>query len=531
LVFPNTYRVAMSNLGFLTLYRLFNARPDTSCERSVTDAVRRSPPGPRALESGAPLREFDVIAFSLPFENDYPDVLRMLNAGGIPAEASQRSEFDPVVIAGGKAISANPEPLAACFDAVFLGEVEPVFSQLADALARGKLERLPRAERLAALAEIPSAYLPSEWDVSYHPDGLIAAQRHQGHAPAPRPVFAASDAEMETYSDITSPDTEFADMHLVEVARGCPRGCRFCLTCWAAQRYRFRSVPALQQTIERHTPPGATIGLVGTSLGDLPGLEHLCQWILESGRKVSLSSLRIDSFTRQQADIMTQSGQRTLTLAPETAAPRLKRLINKRVADEQLFEAAAIAAAAGIRTLKLYFLIGLPGETDDDAAAIVELLKKLQHVLHSTFKGTRPLAISASVSSFVPKALTPFQWAPMAELADLQRRMKILTRLVPKRGPFSLHFDVPKWAVLQATLARGDRRLQAALSAMAKGTPFLRAFADVNLNPGFYAQRERTCGEILPWDHLCSADFRGKLAADYQRAQTVADDVDTGPAA
>ncbi len=520
LVFPNRYFVAMSNLGYLTIYALLNRRRDTLCERFVDDEAERGGSGrggtPRSLESDVPLSRFDVVAFSLPFENDYPAVLRILDRAGIPRLAARRTDRQPLVIAGGKAISANPEPLAPFLDLVVLGEAESILPALGDRLVEGILERRPRAERLAALSGIPGCYLPGEW--ASDPDGepRLLTRRHGGDLPPPYPQVLEDLDAHPTISPVVSQETELAGMHLLEVSRGCPRRCRFCLTSWLARQPRTRSLEALLRTIEEHTPPGATIGLIGASLGDVPHLTELCRAILHSGRRFSLSSLRVERFSRELAEMMVRSGQRTLTLAPESGSARLRRAMRKPLEEERLAEAAEIAARAGIRNLKLYYLVGLPGETDEEAEEILRMLKRLGHELRRRLRTGVTLRIQAQVSCLVPKAMTPLQWAPMAREQVLKHRLALLRPGASRQG-IRVQTDVPKWALLQGVLARGDRSTARLLAALADGRPWPAAAETVNLNPGFYLHRSRDPHEPLPWDHLCRREDRQRWLLEFRR--------------
>ena len=470
LLYPHSYAVGMSNLGFQTLYRLFNARDDVVCERAFLPEF----PGPgvlRTLESDTPLADMDVVAFSVSFELDYPNIPRMLRLGGIEPFASRRGA--PLVLAGGATVSYNPEPIAPFLDAAVIGESEEIVDALVTAL-QATLDR----DNLDALAAIPGVYLPSR--------GALPTVRNVVHDLNQAPV----------YNQIFTEHTEFGHMGLVEIGRGCPYGCLFCVASHVYRPARWRSLETLLPPIERGLHYRKRVGLIGASVTDHPQILPLCEEILRRGGQPSPASMRADALTEDLLALLAQGGVRTITLAPEAARKPLRRHVGKRLSDASLFTAAERAQRAGIRHLKLYFIIGLPGETDEDVAAIPPLVLELAQA-----SGMR---ISVGCSTFVPKPGTPFARQPLAPEREARKKLSAIARAL--RGRAEVTHESARWSYWQAVLARGGRELAEVLAAIATGkdTPgnWEAAFREHGLDADRYALRLIPPDEPVPWEHI-----------------------------
>lgn len=500
LAFPNTYRLGMSNLGFQAVYRLFNDIPEVVCERvflpEPTDIIehRRTSTPLFSLESQSPLREFDVVAFSLTFEPDSVNVLEMLDLAGIALESSERGEGEPIVIAGGPVATINPEPLSRFVDAFAIGEGEELVGEIARRLIPD--HDLPRAERIRSLATIEGIYVPALYTVDYNADGTISGFRAEPGAPERVHKRVSRNLDkLDTISNILTPHTEFGNIRLVEVARGCKRGCRFCVAGHAYRPARFRSASAIMRAVlgfEVEEKP--RIGLVGSSVSDNPEIETVCRELREHGIRFTASSLRAESLGAGLARELAHGGQLTATIAPEAATERLRRVIGKPIPESEFARAIAELVAAGIRRVKLYYMIGLPTETDEDAAAIPELSLKL-------WRGSGLERLTVAATPFVPKPFTPFQWHSMEDRRVLERRIEGIRSALRRVKHVKFSFESPRESVVQAVLARGDRRTGATILACHKnGGNWARAFREARIDPNFYAQRQRGQHEILPWE-------------------------------
>lgn len=530
LVFPNTYFVGMSNLGFQTIYGALNRQPGIVCERlflpDPEDAPLVGRPGTplRSLESGRPLLDFDVVAFSTSYENDYLHLLEILALAGIPVRAAERGPEHPLVAMGGVCAWSNPEPLAEFVDWFFLGEGEESGPEVL-ALWRKvrEAERDPAAakrELLRALLSVEGVYVPRFYDVRYREDGRVAEVVPAPGAPYPvRKRRLARPDEFDTVSVIRTPDTEFGEMGLLEVGKGCGRGCRFCLEGEIYRPVRHRHVEAVVREAERLLPGGRRVGLVGACVSDYPWIDRLVGALRGRGVEISLSSVRADSLSPALVAALVESGTRTLTFAPEAGTERLRRVIRKRLSDRQLFEAVELLADSGVPSLKTYFMIGLPTETPEDLDGILALAKEVRHrILARRRDARRAVEVTVGVSSFVPKPWTALQWCGMAEVKRLEGSLERLRRELRRVGIHFTH-DVPKWAYLQAVLARGDRRTGELLElALRQRGDWRAAYRAWSRNPDFYACRERPLEERFPWDHLEVGSRRDRLEREYRRA-------------
>jgi radical SAM superfamily enzyme YgiQ (UPF0313 family) len=526
LVYPNAYAVGMSNLGFQTIYRHLNALPDVVCERVfLPDAadiaeLRRTQTLPFSLESQRPLTDFHMIGFSVTYEGDYVNVLRLLDLGGIPLRASDRRSHDPLVLMGGVCAFSNPEPVAPFMDFIVVGEGEELVGELIAAYRDGYRDRASLLERLTSL---PGVYVPARYDVRYAADGTLADVIAAPGAPAVVVKRRLRDVDaFRTIAAVKTPNAEYGHMALLEVGKGCGRGCRFCLEGQVYRPVRHRSVDALRETIEQLAREGETrIGLVGACVSDYPWIGDLLKVVEDNGMELSISSLRADSLTEELAASLARGGHRTLTIAPEAGTERLRRAIRKAITDAQILAACDIVRAQGIPNLKTYFMIGQPTETDADVAAIPALARRMLERLRVLDRHGRPFGrLTLSISSFVPKPWTPFQWAPFAGASALAAKLETIKRGVGGLATVRVLHENPREAALQALLARGDRRVGDFLERAARlGGDWRRALREWEGDLHFHTTRPRALDERLPWDHFEVGVKKAGLVREWERAQ------------
>ena len=522
LVYPNAYGMGMSNLGFQTVYGLLNRMDGVACERAflpspalanATDIV--------TLESGRRLAEMDVIAFSISFENDYLHLLTLLNAAGLPLLSEARTDAHPLVMAGGVACLINPEPIAPFMDGFLLGEAETGLEPLFDILAED-LRRRDRSSLLARLARtVPGFYAPRFYTPSYYPDGRLRdVVPSHGVPETVRRQYPADLTDVATCSEVLAPGTTFDNAFLIEVSRGCPHGCRFCSAGYVYRPARFRSGDTLQSCIEKGGALSRHIGLVGAAVSDFPDIGGICARFDHSDVRFSFSSLRADALTGDLLDTLEHSGVKTATIAPDGGSERMRRVINKNLTEAQILEAAEALVAGGIPNLKLYFMVGLPTETESDVTAIVDLCKaiKARFLAASRDRG-RIGIITVSVNPFVPKPFTPFQWAPMADVATLKKRIRRIKKDLKGVANLRISAASPRTAHVQGLLSRGDRRVARILTlAHENGGNWAQTLKETPLPPAFYTTRPRSREERFPWEIVDPGVDRAYLWREYQRA-------------
>ena len=508
LAFPNTYFVGMSNLGFQTVYKLFNEQPDIVCERFFlppkTELAAQVAAGTPliTLESQTLVRDFDVVAFSVSFEWDYTNVLTLLRLAGIPARADQRTSHDPLVLIGGAVTFVNPEPLALFADVIAAGEGEALIPPLVAAFAQAS----DRDDLLRRLVAERGYYVPSFYDVHYAGDGSIARYEPRAGTGAPPVVKKAAvkttDALDPPATTIFTPETEFGSRFLVEVVRGCANLCRF---CWAGYNYLpVRAFPKdrILELAKRAQPYSNRAGLVSIALCDHPEIEGILTELVEMGYAISPASLRLDDLTPTILDLLRRSGERTITIAPETGSDRLRRVINKTVTNDEILNAAEMIFAAGFENLKLYFMIGLPTETDDDLVAIRDLTLQLRDIMLTHARPRGQIGrIVGSVNPLVPKPGTAYQWLPMTGDRDIERIIKRTRTLVSGIDNVFINIKSERHSFYQALLSLGDRRVAPAIEAAERnGGNWRAAVAESGVDAGFFVFRDRSADAMLPWD-------------------------------
>ena len=547
-LFPDVYEVGMSHLGMKILYDAINHRPDAWCERvfspwpDMLGAMKAAGVPLFSLESRTPVNQFDLLGITLQYEMSYTNILAALDLAGVPLKSRDRTD-GPFVIAGGPC-AFNPEPLSDFVDLFVLGDGEQATGDTIDCYIKWRASGLPREEYLKMVTRIPGVYVPSLYDVTYHDDGRIKSVSPKPGSLAPEVVKKAvvTDLDAAVYPEtLIVPYGEVVHNRIMlEIFRGCTRGCRFCQAGMIYRPVRERSLEKLTDLAEKlvRSTGYDEISLMSLSSGDYSRITDLAREMtrrFEKRRvKVSLPSLRIDSILKDALSETQKVRKTALTLAPEAGTQRLRDVINKGVTEEDLMRSVRDAFEAGWAAVKLYFMLGLPTETDEDVDGIADLARKVTRCYFSLPKEKRApgLRVTVSASVFVPKPITPFEWCPQLDqqtVIERQQRLK-KTLLAIKGVDFKYH--APDLSYIEAVFARGDRRLGAALEkAWRLGCKFdgwsdhfrydlwLEAFREAGIDPDFYACRERAEDEVFPWDHLDSGPSKAFLLNEWHRAQ------------
>ncbi len=530
LVFPNRYAVGMSNLGFQFVYDALNRFENVVCERVFypepedLPLVSKFPGGLLSVESQRPLLDFDMVAFSVPYENDCTNIVEMLQLAAIPARARDRTEAHPLISGGGVALFLNPEPLAPFFDFMFIGEAESLLPEFIDFWKQFENSTPSRPEILKELGRsIEGIYVPSFYEPMFNSDGTLDSIVPMDGSGLPERI-ARRRADLSKSSPcrtaVLTANTEFSNVLLLEIGRGCGRGCRFCAAGFVYRPVRYHGIEELLQAAGSPNEGTKRIGLVSAAVSDHPEVGRLCSSLLDRGGSLSFSSLRADTLNDEILSALESSRHQAVAIAPEAGSERLRRVINKNLSEDQIYQAAEILAQRGILNLKLYFMIGLPTETTGDLESIVEISKGIRHHVLSASRGkTRLATITLSISSFVPKPFTPFQWTAFAGIGPLKEKAKWIQNALRKVPNIRVHFDLPKWAYVQAMLSRGDRRVASLIDKVAlDGLSWGQAMRGSPLNPDFWVMRQRERDEKFAWEVIDHGIARKFLWEEYQRA-------------
>ena len=523
IVYPNTYFVGMSNLGLHIIYEEINLHPSSVCERiflpekKELDAYDKTKTPLMSVETQRPMHQFDVVAFDVTFEMDYFHIPLMLRHGRVPVTSEARTGFDPIVIAGGPCATFNPEPFADFIDAFIIGEGEGIVTAVLERIRKGRENGESREETISALAQIDGVYVPVLYTPQYDDkEQFIGYDIADGAPKIIRRHFEPLTSGGETV--IATNFTEFGAMYIIEVARGCGRHCRFCMAGYCFRVPRVRPLDILKEGVDRAEKLGKKVGLMGAAISDYPEVDELVTYIRSKDMRYSCASLRADSLTQAVVDGLAESGQKTITIAPETGSERLRRVINKGISEENLRTAAQLSAKSGIQHMRLYIMIGLPTEMDEDIDAIVGLAERTQaHMAEVGCKGR----LTLSINPFIPKPFTPFQWMAMDHQKSVEKKLQYIKKSLQKNRRIEVLVESPKEAYIQGVLARGDRRLGKVLAACAldRGSKsFKSEMKRAGLDMDNCNYRERKFEDYLPWSHLDMGLRNGYLEQEWQRA-------------
>jgi len=508
--YPNSYEVGISNLGFQTVYRLFNQEESVSCERFFFEKELKEG-SCYTLETGGSLTSFDVIAFSISYELDLIHALRLIKEVNLPLLARDReNENFPLLMAGGIAPTLNPEPFAPLFDLLFIGEAESFIHDFVRVfLGKGKRDK---EELLTELSQLEGVYVPKLYSVGYDHRGGQRSFVARGKARARvRRALDLGVEEHPAYSPVISDLSHFKNTFLIEVGRGCPHHCRFCAARAVYSPTRFSPPETVLNVIEDHNAGAGKVGLVGTLLSDYPGLGILCSDIVKRGFGLGLSSFRADKISFEILKYLTRASERTLTIAPEVGEEKLRLAIGKKIRDEEIFKGAQLANRAGIRRLRLYFMVGLPGETADDMKAIVELVEKIKR---DHFRGN----VRISLAPFIPKPWTPFMYAPYSPRGDLERKIRLLKSRFGRLSGVSFQAQGLRSSEVSAMISVGTRLVGEALAdfvSTGKSLKSLLKSKGVEMEALLYT--ERSPQDLFPWDFIDLGADKKRLYGIYKK--------------
>jgi radical SAM superfamily enzyme YgiQ (UPF0313 family) len=537
--FPNTYEVGMSNLGFQTIYRLLNQMDQVVCERFF---LFDFPPygGTKTLESNHNVKDFDLIAFSIPFELDYPNVLKLLKYSNIPLLSSQRKAKSPLIIAGGVAPTLNPEILAPFFDCLFMGEAEKMLVEFTEQYITLFPEKISKEEILLQLSKIKGVYVPRFYQVTYYGNGCIKEVNAQEGVPAVVHRRMVNLDGMETFSPLISPYAHFKNSLLIEVGRGCVWGCRFCAAGHIYQPARFYKKESILSQVGKYAVGSRKagsighIGLIGSMISDHPELEEICAALYSGGFEIGTSSMRVDMLSPKLLEILVGSGLKTLTIAPEVGTEKMWRVIKKKINGEAVLKSTELAKDAGIQTLKLYFIIGLPFEEEKDIDGIVDLIRQVHKIFLSAGsigkdqtrtnrKETVPRRLRLSINPFIPKPHTPFQWCGMNSKKELKKKLDRIAGETKDLKGIYLERKSIREAILQGIFSLGNRKVGEGLFCkIEENLSFPQAWKKAGVNPNSIVFEPKSLDCLLPWDLLDGGVSKSFLRAEFEKAKRAA---------
>jgi radical SAM superfamily enzyme YgiQ (UPF0313 family) len=525
-IYPNRYAVGMSNLGFLSVFRAASETFGVAAERAFLpdpiheSSLKKAGKPVLTLESRRGLREMDLLLFSISFENDYLNALTMLRLSKIPLRSRDRDGAYPLIGAGGAAAQINPEALSPFMDFFALGEGEELAPAVLEVIREAGGRRAGRRDVLEDLGRIEGVYVPKDYEVSYDDRGRLASFTNTAGGPDRVTVRKTGNlAGMSLCSTVVSPDAEFSDMLLVELERGCPFGCAFCVAGSLYAPVRMRPGDDILSDIREGMALTKTVGLLGPAVSSHAGLIGILRELKERGASVGLPSIRTELLTDEGIALLSELSVKTLTIAPEAGTERLRAIIGKRMSDDEILGLVGRAAEAGIMSVRAYFLLGMPGQTDEDIRAIPDLAKRMRHAIIAATRGRGKTGrVTVSLTPLVPKPHTPLQWMAMADRKSLSTAITRVRSALGGIGGISVIFEPPKWAYIQALLARADRRVADILEGAAESDgDWNAAFRRTPVNPDFYVLRERDGDEVFPWDFVDLGTDKEKLLARYRK--------------
>ena len=521
--FPATSMIGMCSLGYLHLFRLFDENPNISPERIFTDTDR-------PLQN---IKDVEIMGFSVSFEFDFQGIFSILKKYNVPLRAKDRNENHPLIFGGGPVLTGNPEPFADFFDIIIIGEGEEVLNEIMNAYK--EVRDLSKKEQLIHLSKIEGVYIPSFYDIEYNSDDTIKSIK-QNTKDAPKKINKRhiKNLNKSLYTPILTEKSVFPGMFLIEIARGCPKKCRFCMASYLTLPARYPVYESVIKIINKGLEYSSKIGLLGALITEHPDFEKICDYILELKKekefKISVSSLRIDTITPLIVKTLVECGQKQATIAVEAGSERLRKVIGKKLTEEDIFRGVKIARENGLTGLKVYGMIGLPSETQEDIEELANLMKKIK-------KENKGFNLTLSVSSFVPKAQTPFQQEERPDEKIINTRSNYLRKELNKNKVLFKPTSV-KWDYIQAIISRGDRRLSYVLEkvhelggTIGSWTKAYKEISEEHTLPNFdwYANRKRDFSELLPWELIDTGVSKETLHKEALRAYSPILDVNYHP--